>query len=194
MPEAEVFDGRSFLPQLRGEAGDPRESIFVHYDKDVDGGPQPVRFARTKRFKLYSDGRFFDVPNDWEEQAPLKSLTPEEEAIRSMLQRVLDSSGTVDPPEPCSGDGLYNPTPTAIEIGAVPIAVESTTADYFVLYVRHDVDGTEVKIPVLVKKGAAGTTTLAENVQALSAGSLPGGEVPHRRPSGRRWRLYRRHN
>ena len=42
LPEAEVFDGRSFLPQLRGEAGDPRESIFVHYDKDVDGGPQPV--------------------------------------------------------------------------------------------------------------------------------------------------------
>ena len=72
-------------------------------------------------------------------------------------------------PEPCSGDGLYNPTPTAIEIGAVPIAVESTTADYFVLYVRHDVDGTEVKIPVLVKKGAAGTTTLAENVEALPA-------------------------
>ena len=71
-------------------------------------------------------------------------------------------------PEPCSGDGLYNPTPTAVEVTAVPIAVESTTADYFVLYVRHDVDGTEVKIPVLVKKGAAGTTTLAENVQALS--------------------------
>ena len=72
-------------------------------------------------------------------------------------------------PEPCSGDGLYNPTPTAIEIGAVPIVVESTTADYFVLYVTHDVDGTEVKIPVLVKKGAAGTTTLAENVEALPA-------------------------
>ncbi len=71
-------------------------------------------------------------------------------------------------PEPCSGDGLYNPTPTAVEVTAVPIVVESTTADYFVLYVRHDVDGTEVKIPVLVKKGAAGTTTLAENVQALS--------------------------
>ena len=71
-------------------------------------------------------------------------------------------------PEPCSGDGLYNPTPTAVEVTAVPIVVESTTADYFVLYVRHDVDGTEVKIPVLVKKGAAGTTTLTENVQALS--------------------------
>ena len=69
--------------------------------------------------------------------------------------------------EPCSGDGLYNPTPTAIEVGAVPIVVESTTVEYFVLYVRHEVGGTTVEIPVLVKRGDAGTTTLAENVAAL---------------------------
>ena len=60
-----------------------------------------------------------------------------------------------------------NPTPTAIEVGAVPIVVESTTVDYFVLYVEHDLDGATVEIPVLVKRGAAGTTTLAENVEAL---------------------------
>ena len=52
---------------------------------------------------------------------------------------------------------------------AVPIVVESTTDDYFVLYVSHDVDGTESELPVLVKRGEAGTTTLAENVEALSA-------------------------
>ena len=50
---------------------------------------------------------------------------------------------------------------------AVPIVVESTTADYFVLYAKHDVDGIEVEIPVLVKLGEAGTTTLSENVEAL---------------------------
>ena len=69
--------------------------------------------------------------------------------------------------EPCPGGG-YNPTPTAVEVTAVPIVVTSTTADYFVLYVRHDVDtNTTVEIPVLVKRGAGGTTTLAENVEAL---------------------------
>ena len=57
--------------------------------------------------------------------------------------------------------------PVAIEVAAVPIVVESTTADYFVLYVRHDLDSTEVEFPVLVKRGEAGTTTLAENVEAL---------------------------
>ena len=61
-----------------------------------------------------------------------------------------------------------------MEIDAVPIVVTSTTADYFVLYVSHDVDGAdvdgaEVEIPVLVKKGEAGMTTLAENVAALPA-------------------------
>ena len=55
----------------------------------------------------------------------------------------------------------------AVEVAAVPIVVESTTADYFVLYVRHDLDSTEVEFPVLVKRGEAGTTTLAENVEAL---------------------------
>ena len=62
-----------------------------------------------------------------------------------------------------------DPTPTAVDVDAVPIVVSSTTDDYFVLYVSHGVDDTEVEIPVLVKRGAVGTTTLAENVEALPA-------------------------
>ena len=57
---------------------------------------------------------------------------------------------------------------TEVEVEAVPIVVESTTADYFVLYVLHDLDAdTEVELPVSVTLGAEGTTTLAENVAAL---------------------------
>ena len=66
-------------------------------------------------------------------------------------------------PVPCPG-ASYNPTPTDVEVDSVPIVVASTTDDYFVLYVR----GTTVDLPVLVKRGEAGTTTLAENVQALT--------------------------
>ena len=66
----------------------------------------------------------------------------------------------------CSGGG-NPPTPMAVAVDAVPIVVDSTTADYFVLYVSHDLDGSTVDIPVLVKRGEAGTTTLAENVAAL---------------------------
>ena len=59
------------------------------------------------------------------------------------------------------------PTPTVVEVGAVPIVVESTTADYFVLYASHDVGGTTVEYPVRVVLGEDGTTTLSENVAPL---------------------------
>ncbi len=68
----------------------------------------------------------------------------------------------------CS-EGGDAPTPVEVEVTAVPIVVASTTDEYFVLYVRHDVDGATVEVPVLVKRGEAGTTTLAENVKALPA-------------------------
>ena len=79
---------------------------------------------------------------------------------------LVSHEGTFDSEDPCAGGG-YNPTPTAVAVDAVPIVVESTTADYFVLYVSHDVDGTDVELPVLAKRGEAGSTTLAENVAAL---------------------------
>ena len=65
-------------------------------------------------------------------------------------------------------DGGYAPAPVEVAVSAVPIVVESTTDEYFVLYVRHELDtDTTVELPVLVKKGEAGTTTLAENVGPL---------------------------
>ena len=88
-------------------------------------------------------------------------------ALATLLAAPIPAQAQGEPQlEPCPG-GSYNPTPTAVDVEAVPIVVESTAADYFVLYVRHDVDGAEVELPVLVKKGAADTTTLAENVEAL---------------------------
>ena len=78
---------------------------------------------------------------------------------------LVSHEGTFDSEDPCAGGG-YNPTPTAVAVDAVPIVVESTTADYFVLYVRDLVDPAW-EAPVLVKRGEVDTTTLAENVEAL---------------------------
>ena len=58
------------------------------------------------------------------------------------------------------------PTPTTIEVEAVPIVVESTTEEYFVLYVRPDLDS-DSEIPVSVTLGQDGATTLAENAAPL---------------------------
>ena len=60
------------------------------------------------------------------------------------------------------------PTPTLVEVGAVPIVVESTTDEYFVLYVRHDLDAdTTFEVPVGVTLGQDGATTLTESLEAL---------------------------
>ncbi len=66
----------------------------------------------------------------------------------------------------CPGDGAAAP-PIEVTVTAVPIVVASTTADYFVLYVEHDVDGGTLEQPVAVVLGEDGTTTLTENVEAL---------------------------
>ena len=67
----------------------------------------------------------------------------------------------------CSG-GSYDPAPTKVEVEGVPIVVESTIDEYFVLYVRYDLDvDSTVYLPVSVTLGQAGTTALSENVAAL---------------------------
>ena len=85
--------------------------------------------------------------------APLRpSRVDLPEAPTPTPERAADGTtvkGEGEPEGPCPGGG-YDPNPTAVAVEAVPIVVESTTADYFVLYVEHDVDGTEVELPVLV--------------------------------------------
>jgi arylsulfatase A len=50
VPASPRLDGRSFLPQLRGEPGDPREWIYVWYARN--GGPRGKEFTRNQRYKL----------------------------------------------------------------------------------------------------------------------------------------------
>ena len=102
LPADDHFDGRSFRAQLEGGAGSPREWLFVHYDKDpsLETTPFPrIRFARTKRYKLYGDGRMYDVPHDWEERRPIAAEAAGAEAVsvRAALQRVLHSMPAWNP-------------------------------------------------------------------------------------------------
>ena len=102
-----------------------------------------------------------DLPEETEESTPTPTpqSTSKDAAPRGVTVQPSDAQAETCP-DPA-------PTPTAVDVTAVPIVVESTIADYFVLYVSHDVDGTEAELPVLVKRGETGTTTLAENVEAL---------------------------
>jgi arylsulfatase A len=80
-------DGRSFLPQLHGEEGNPKETIFVYYWPRPEKG-EPLRFVRDKRWKLYGSGKLFDVKNDVLEKSPITGS--ETRAIRKQLQAAMD--------------------------------------------------------------------------------------------------------
>ncbi len=87
-PSSLTLDGRSFLPQLRGDPGRPRDWIYCWYARN--GGAKPdFEFAMDKRFKLYRDGRFFELEKDLEEMHPLEEQArtgPAAEAAQRLAQ------------------------------------------------------------------------------------------------------------
>ena len=90
--QAADADGRSFYAQLRGQSGTPRQFAFCHYVPrwgrlDKHRG----RYVRTQSFKLYLDGRLFNVPADVLEQSALALGDLTADRARSQLQRVLES-------------------------------------------------------------------------------------------------------
>jgi arylsulfatase A len=89
LPQGVTIDGRSFLPQLRGEKGNPKEWIFCHYEPK-HGGRKLRRFVRDKRWKLYANGELYDLATDGLEENANPS-GKEATAARERLQSVLDS-------------------------------------------------------------------------------------------------------
>jgi arylsulfatase A-like enzyme len=95
IPMGMPIDGRSFLPQLYGRKGEPREWVFFHYDPTPGWNQQgryQSRFARDHRFKLYQDGRFYDCIADPDELRPIpwQNMQGEVAAAHKLLRGVLD--------------------------------------------------------------------------------------------------------
>lgn len=65
LAEDDPIDGRSFLPQLNGQKGQPRDWVLCHYQPYWN--QRSGQFVRNERFKLYRDGRYFQVPIDLQE-------------------------------------------------------------------------------------------------------------------------------
>lgn len=103
LPENVVLDGRSCAAFLRGGAAakPPREWIFNQF--------HTLRVVRDERFKLYSDGRFFDADADPEERHDLGTPSaPGAAASRGKLQRVLDSlPADAPPPFPLRSQAVF---------------------------------------------------------------------------------------
>ena len=91
VPTERKLDGRSFLPQVRGEKGTPREWTYCWYSRS-GATAQAKEFARTQRYKLYRTGKLYDVANDVLEKSPLGdwALSADARKARALLQKALD--------------------------------------------------------------------------------------------------------
>jgi arylsulfatase A len=110
------IDGRSFLPQLQGKRGTPREWIYCWFSREGDIG-RAREFARDHRFKLYRTGEFYDLTLDPEETAPLMGsrTTGEAAQAKKALQRVLDRYANARPERLRSTPGPASATQTVPE-------------------------------------------------------------------------------
>lgn len=90
VPDSLNIDGRTFLPQLKGEKGDPRKWIYCWYSRSGKGEEAKV-FARNHQYKLYENGQFYNIPNDYDETNSLnyETLTMEEQKTFQVLDSVL---------------------------------------------------------------------------------------------------------
>ena len=86
-------DGRSFYPLLTGGEYVSRKTAFVHYDPRWSNNVNQFRnqFIRTIDYKLYQDGRFFNISDDLLERYPINtdSLKIDESDIKNDLEEKL---------------------------------------------------------------------------------------------------------
>jgi arylsulfatase A len=93
VPNNLVIDGQSFMPQLLGKKGKPRQWTYCWYQKSI--------FARSHQFKLYQTGKFYNLINDPEETAPLDvdKLDTSAAEVYRMLTGVLEKYKNLYPQE-----------------------------------------------------------------------------------------------
>ena len=100
-PSGLKLDGRTFLPQVLGAQGQPRDWIYSWYSPRQSADLTVRESAFNHHYKLYRTGEFFDLSWDLEEKQPLKvtSLKGEAAAAAKLLQGALDQFKDARPPE-----------------------------------------------------------------------------------------------
>ena len=84
IPDGAVIDGRSFVPQIYGKPGNPRETIFIELARNW--------YVRDQNWKLNQAGELFDMkPAPFAEPlVPADTKDPAAIAARARLQAALD--------------------------------------------------------------------------------------------------------
>lgn len=104
------IDGRSFLPQLNGLPGHPRQWVLCHY-QPYWGNFAGRQFVRNQGYKQYRDGGFYNVPVDLDEAHDLKAGDRSAEAELAW-QQLAAAMKTAPPPPPAQGGRNATRRPT----------------------------------------------------------------------------------
>lgn len=90
VPKEWDTDGISFFPQLKGDKGTPREWVFSHHNPHLNEyfNKFSARSFRDHRYKLYDDGRFYDLKTDPDEKSSIAANagSAEAENVRKLFQ------------------------------------------------------------------------------------------------------------
>ena len=99
-PPGYEMDGRSFLPQLKGEVGNPRDWVYFHFEPMNPRVFRKARFIRDMRWKLYDDGQLYDLNDDPDEDYPIQPSTdkPEQADARGRLEPIFAQMVAGTPP------------------------------------------------------------------------------------------------
>lgn len=84
-PKNVQLDGHSFAPLLEGKGFDGREFAFVQH--------RGKKWVRTQRFKLYDNGKLYDVSQDSKEKSPISpdKQSPEAARAREKLSKIMQN-------------------------------------------------------------------------------------------------------
>ena len=101
-PDEYLMDGRTFLPQLKGEKGNSRDWVYFHFEPMSGRNSRFARYVRNHDYKLYDDGRLFDLSADAEEEFPFTASNDNDDraAARKQLAPIFDQMVKEKPPKP----------------------------------------------------------------------------------------------
>ena len=88
-------DGQSFLPAMFGEDYQPREHIYQWYHPRW-GRFDSAEYVFNHTYKLYADGRFYNIEEDRMEKNPLdfQDLTAEQQMVWQNFEEVIEAKKT----------------------------------------------------------------------------------------------------
>ena len=111
------IDGVSFVPSFFGENAKAREASFFWYDPRPGWDKEKFSrhiFALDHHYKLFSDGRLFDISGDGFKEILIQGeLSPEALAAKSRLQALIDEnlSGPMSANAKIEVDAFGDPVP-----------------------------------------------------------------------------------